>query len=151
MSTYDPKVDPESEPRHPASELQDLVLATENVESFVQHLVEIAAKTLGHGISAAVTVSRYGRPATVASSDVYAAQFDEVQYGRNEGPCLTAMRAGKIVLIDDLADDERFSEYRPRALSLGVRSSLSLPLNGGNHAVGALNLYSRKTARVWPH
>ena len=148
--SYDPKVDPDGEARHPASELQDLVLATENVENFLQRLVEIAAKALGGGISAAVTVSRYGRPATVASSDVYAAQFDEVQYGHNEGPCLTAMRAGKSVLIDDLAADERFSEYRPRALSLGVRSSLSLPLNGGNHAVGALNLYSRRSNAFGP-
>jgi len=100
---------------------------------------------IGGDISAAVTVSRAGRPLTVASSDAYAAQFDEVQYGFNDGPCLTAMRSGQPVLIADLAGDQRFTQYRPRALALGVRSSLSIPLDGGADAIGALNLYSRRS------
>lgn len=35
--------------------------------------------------------------------------------------------------------------YRLSALAMGVRSVLSLPLDGGDQAVGALNLYSRST------
>ncbi|WP_407342902.1 GAF and ANTAR domain-containing protein [Pengzhenrongella phosphoraccumulans] len=130
--------------RHPASELQEALLATADIEEFLQQLTDVAVATIGGGISAGITVAREGHPITVASSDAYAAQFDEVQYGHDDGPCLTAMRAGKIVLIDDLATDERFRPYQPRALALGVRSSISLPLEGGEHAVGALNLYSRR-------
>jgi len=136
--------------REAASELQDLLLATEDVEDFLQELVAIAVATIGGDISAGVTVSRDGHPATVTSSDAHAARFDEVQYGHDEGPCLTAMRTGQLVLIDDLAGDERFGKYRPRALALGVRSSLSLPLDGGSHAVGALNLYSRSAHAFGP-
>ena len=135
---------------HSADELQDLLLATEDVAEFLQHLVGIAVATLDGEISAGVTVARDGRPATVASSDDRAAECDEVQYGHDEGPCLMAMRAGKKVLIDDLATDERFSLYRPRALALGVRSSLSLPLDGGDNAVGALNLYARHAHAFGP-
>lgn len=131
-------------PRDAVRELQDLLLATEGIEGFLQQLAGIAAAAIGNDISAGVTVARDGHPVTVASSDTHAAQCDEVQYGYNEGPCLTAMRAGTVVLIEDLAGDERFSQYRPRALALGVRSSLSMPLAGGEHAVGALNLYSRR-------
>ena len=127
-----------------AGELQDLLMATESVEEFLQQLAGVAAATIGGGVSAGVTVARDGHPATVASSDEYAARFDEVQYGPDQGPCLTAMRAGKVVMIDDMAADERFSSYRLRALDLGVRSSMSLPLQGGDDAVGALNLYSRR-------
>ncbi|MGV8964905.1 MAG: GAF and ANTAR domain-containing protein [Cellulomonas sp.] len=124
-------------------ELQTLLLATEDVEDFLQQLVGIAVTTIGGEISAAVTVARDGHPATVVSSDLLAAQCDEVQYGHDEGPCLRAMRSGTAILIDDLAAEARFVKYRPHAFALGVRSSFSLPLNGGNHAVGALNLYSR--------
>ena len=127
-----------------ADELQDLLLSTESVEDFLQQLIGVAVSTIGADVSAGVTVDRDGHPATVASSDRYAAQFDEVQYRSDQGPCLTAMRAGKIVLIDDMTADERFNSYRLRALALGVRSSMSLPLAGGDNAVGALNLYSRR-------
>jgi len=150
MSKLDPASDTTETSRLATNELQDLVLATDNVENFLQRLVEIAVSAIGGNVSAGVTVARYGRPVTVASNDEYAAQFDEVQYGYDEGPCLTAMRAGKVVMIDDLTTDERFSQYRPRALALGVRSSLSTPLDGGASAVGALNLYSRQPHAFGP-
>lgn len=127
----------------PAHVLEELLLSTEDVEDFLQQLVGIAVTTIGGEISAGVTVARDGHPATVVSSDVHAARCDEVQYGHDEGPCLTAMRGRTVILVDDLAGEERFGKYRPHAFALGVRSSLSLPLDGGDHAVGALNLYSR--------
>ncbi|RYV49430.1 GAF and ANTAR domain-containing protein [Pengzhenrongella frigida] len=143
MSDHDAIVPSNGATHHPASELQNLMLATDVVESFLQEITSFAVTALGGEISASVTISRQGRPATVASSDAYAAQFDEVQYSQSEGPCLTAMRTGKTVLMDDLAADDRFERYRPRALALGVRSSLSLPLDGGDHIVGSLNLYAQ--------
>jgi len=131
-------------------ELQDLLLASESVENFLELLVKVAVDAIGSDLSAAITVGRDGHPATVASSDEFAAQLDEVQYGNDDGPCLTAMRAGRIVLVEDLDGDDRFAAYRLRALALGLRSSLSLPLDGGDHAVGALNLYSRHTDAFGP-
>lgn len=142
MTGTHPTADPPAVIRHPASELQELLLATDDVEQFLRHLVTIAVTSLDSDVSAGVTLARDGNPATVASSDQVAAQYDEVQYGHDTGPCLTAMRTGDIVLVDDLAGDDRFGSYRGQALALGLRSSLSLPLKGGDHAVGALNLYS---------
>ena len=143
MSDDTPVVPSNGATRHPASELQNLMLATDVVESFLQEIATSAASALGGAISASVTISREGRPVTVASSDAHAAQFDEVQYSQFEGPCLTAMYTGQSILMDDLAKDGRFRRYSPRALALGVRSSLSLPLNGTDRTVGALNLYAR--------
>ncbi|MBC7552310.1 MAG: GAF and ANTAR domain-containing protein [Cellulomonas sp.] len=150
MSSSDPSVLNEVPPRHPASELQEALLATADIEAFLQQITDVAVVAIGGGIAVGITVARDGHPITVASSDGYAARLDEVQYGHDEGPCLTAMRAGKNVLIDDLLTEERFPPYRPGALALGVRSSLSLPLRGGKHAVGALNLYSRRPCAFGP-
>lgn len=150
MSDHDLATASNGATRDPASELQNLMLATDVVESFLQELVEFAVTAIGGEVSASVTVSRHGRPVTVASSDARAARFDEVQYHHEEGPCLTAMRTGEVVLIGDLALDERFRQYRPRALALGARSSMSLPLAGGGHAVGALNVYSWRTHGFGP-
>jgi len=128
--------------RPPASDLDDLLLSTDIVASLLQDLVGAAVATFRGQLSAGITLDRGGHPATVASSDARTAQYDEVQYALNQGPCLIAMHAQTIVLVDDLAGDERFDEFRPRALALGLRSSLSLPLTGHGAAVGALNLYS---------
>jgi ANTAR domain/GAF domain len=135
MPELDPVVASGARSGFSSGELQDLLLASESVENFLEQLAQVAVATIGSGVSAAITVARDGHPATVGSSDDFAAQLDEAQYGHDDGPCLTAMRAGKIVLVEDLTGDDRFIPYRPRALALGVRSSLSLPLDGGDHDV----------------
>jgi len=150
MFDHYPTVASNGTTRHPASELQELLLATDVLATFLQELADFAVCTIGGDVSASVTVTLDGHPTTAASSDAHAAQYDEVQYSQNEGPGLTAMRIGKVVLINDLAGDERFSQYRPHALALGVRSCLSLPLSGENNAVGALSLYSRRTHGFGP-
>jgi GAF domain-containing protein len=65
---------------------------------------------------------------TVASSDDRAGQVDEI------------LDTGEVVLIEDLADDDRWAAYQMPALAHGVRSSLSLPLHGDGKVIGALNI-----------
>ncbi|WP_454085185.1 GAF and ANTAR domain-containing protein [Georgenia sp. Marseille-Q6866] len=127
-----------------ASSLQDLLLATEDVENFLQQLVDAAVDTMPAEVCAGITLARDGHPMTVASSDAEAARYDEVQYGQGDGPCLTSIRTGEVVLVEDLSKEERFGDYRAHALALGVRSALSLPLTGGTTALGAINLYSQQ-------
>jgi GAF domain-containing protein len=103
-----------------------------------------AANTVGPGLSCGITLSRDGRPFTVAGSDATAINLDEVQYGHHDGPCLTAMRAGEIVAITDLADDDRWGTYRLDALAHGIGSVLSVPLLISSGEYGALNLYSHQ-------
>jgi hypothetical protein len=78
----------------------------------------------------------------VASSDGRAGQVDEIQYGHDEGPCLRSLATGQVVVIDDLADDDRWGDYRVRAPGHGVRSSLSLPLRAAGTVIRALNIYA---------
>jgi GAF domain-containing protein len=82
----------------------------------------------------------------VVSSDPRADQVDEVQYQHDEGPCLTSLDTGEVVHVEDLVDDDRWGEYRTRALAHGVRSSLSLPLDTGGNVIGALNIYAGTTS-----
>jgi GAF domain-containing protein len=46
-----------------------------------------------------------------------------------------------VIHVDDLTVDDRWDNYRPHALALGVASSLSLPLTVEGEILGALNLY----------
>ena len=125
------------------SELQVLLLGIDSIEGFLRELAALAARTLGDGLSCGITLQPNGRPLTAASSDMFASQVDELQYAQDQGPCLSALRTGELVQIDDLADDDRWPDYAVRALAYAVRSSLSVPLFAQHDPVGVLNLYSR--------
>jgi GAF domain-containing protein len=124
------------------TELQAVLLGTESIDGFLRDLAVLAARSLGEGLSCGITLQPNGKPLTVASSDANASQVDELQYGLDRGPCLTALRTGKQVRIDDLVSDRRWREYAVRALAHGVRSSLSMPLIIPDRRIGAINLYS---------
>ncbi|WP_214367336.1 GAF domain-containing protein [Pseudonocardia sp. H11422] len=91
-----------------AVELRQSLLATEDVGEFLQELATLAIALLPVGLSCGITVRRDHRPMTVANSDTRASQLDEVQYGHDQGPCLTSLATGQIVVIDDLADGDRW-------------------------------------------
>ena len=123
-------------------ELQQLLLTTAGIEQFLQRLADLAVTVLPDDPSCGITLRRDRKPLTVASSDTRAAQLDEVQYGHQQGPCLTSLDTGAVIVVDDLATDERWGEYQMPALGHGVRASLSLPLRVDEDVFGAMNLYS---------
>ena len=126
------------------TELQAVLLGTESIDGFLRELAVLAVREPGEGLSCGITLQPSGRPLTVVSSGANASHLDELQYGPEPGPCLTAMRTGKQVRIDDLGSDQRWHEYTVRATARGVRSSLSTPLITQDCPVGALNLYSAR-------
>lgn len=127
-------------------ELAQLLLATPSVEEFLDQLARAAAGFVTPTASCGITM-RYDRhPMTVASSDALAYALDEVQYGRESGPCLEAMDTNNVVLVTDFVEEQRWEGYPRFARANGVRSSLSLPLSADGASVGALNLYG-----VHPH
>jgi transcriptional regulator with GAF, ATPase, and Fis domain len=127
------------------TELQEALLRTKTVEDFLGELARLAAGIVADGGSCGMTLGPSGRkPVTVACSDSLASRADEAQYRAGDGPCLTAMREGTMVRIDAMAADERWPAFGRQAASMGVRSSLSLPLLQEGKAVGALNVYARE-------
>jgi GAF domain-containing protein len=124
------------------TELQNLLLDGPNVTGFLQQLATLAAALIPQ-TSCGVTIRRGHQVATVASSDEFAMQLDEIQYGHGQGPCLQATRTRERVQVTDLAAEDRWGDYRVHALAAGVRSSVSLPLIVDSASIGALNLYSR--------
>ena len=90
-----------------AAELQQLLIETDSLIEFLEELAHYAADTVGPELSCGITLSRDGRPFTVAGSDATALRLDEVQYGHHDGPCLTAMRTGEVLAINDLASENQ--------------------------------------------
>ena len=119
--------DPDTSAAATAELQQLLLLATDNINEFLQQRAHLAAAVLPGDHSCGITMRRDHRPVTVASSDIRASQVDEIQYDHEHGPCLTWLGTGQAVRIDDLATDDRWRGYQMPALAHGIRSSLSLP------------------------
>jgi GAF domain-containing protein len=129
-----------------SAQLLTLLSDATHLDVFLDRVVHLAADVTSPPATVGLTLHRDGQPFTVVSSNDLAAQVDEIQYGRDQGPCLDALRKGIIVQVDDLARETRWDGYRTHALAHGVVSSLSLPLIIDGHTVAALNLYSNRPA-----
>ncbi|MGH3315686.1 MAG: GAF and ANTAR domain-containing protein [Nocardioidaceae bacterium] len=124
------------------AELTSMMLSTAGVEELLEHLAKLAAERVAPAAACGITLQQDHQPATVACIGPIAAYVDEIQYGRDEGPCLQSMRTGDTVLVGDLVDERRWGSYPGDALAAGVRASLSLPLVVDGEPRGALNLYA---------
>lgn len=131
-------------------DLGDLVLYTKAVEDLLDKVVRSAVIAASGGVCAGLALARDGHLSTIASSDARAAQYDELQFTCDDGPCLAVMRERKVVLVEDLSGDQLFNRYRPLALALGVRSCVSLPLISKNRCLGALTVYSHRVNTFSP-
>jgi GAF domain-containing protein len=122
-------------------ELHSLVLSAPGIESFLDEVASLAAAVFGDEVACGITTRYDSQPLTLAASDDRATIVDEEQYGAGDGPCLEAMRTGRVIEVPDHRADRRWGPYRDAAQAMGVRCSLSLPLFVAEQSVGALNLY----------
>lgn len=125
------------------AQLQSLLLDSDRLEGFLQDLVALAAELLPIRVHCSITLASPGRLRTAAASDEPVRRFDQEQYDMGEGPCLEALRTGETHAISDLSDSGRFPAFAERALLLGIRSALALPLAPpGRCGTGVMNLYA---------
>jgi GAF domain-containing protein len=124
--------------------MQDLLLESPGFPEFLLGLATISASLLGSdgSVTCTITVERDGGAATVASSSEEGRRLDETQYAFDDGPCLTAARQQRLVLIPDLKSDQRWSDYLEAALQEGVRSILAVPIPTDPFSHAGLNCYA---------
>ncbi|RAM38720.1 GAF and ANTAR domain-containing protein [Arthrobacter globiformis] len=128
-------------------QLQDLLLESPGFDEFLLELTVFSAAKLAapEAMLCAISVERDGRPVTVASSSDTAKRMDEKQYGFDDGPCLTALREDRRVLVEDLTTSGRWHRYAQAVTHDGAASILAVPLDAGPGAAAALNCYALNT------
>ena len=126
------------------AELGMINLAEYDLEQVLTRVSDVAKRTIPGADEVSVSIVRGTSATTAAFTGDLALHVDEQQYAQGYGPCLEAAQAGATVLVDDLATEDRWPEYVPRALEHGVRSSLSVGLPIQRSVTGALNIYARK-------
>ncbi|MBP2215006.1 GAF and ANTAR domain-containing protein [Arthrobacter sp. CAN_C5] len=85
---------------------------------------------------------RRHRAVTVASSGDRAQRIDEVQYGFDDGPCLTAARDQITVVVPEMRAEKRWLGYPAVLVAEGIGSVVSVPFVMEGNTKAALNVYS---------
>lgn len=119
---------------------------TSSTSATLQKIVEMAAERL-HASAASVTTLHRGRFATTAATDERARGADALQYRLQSGPCVDAIRENAIFSCDDLANDPRWPQFGPQAVTEhGFASLLAYRLSFDSliekdDMIAALNVY----------
>jgi GAF domain-containing protein len=125
----------------PEDDLLALLASSADLGAFLDELVHLAARQVPQARACGLTLERAPTGTTVACTGPLALAADEWQYAEGDGPCLRSMWDGVVVRADDMAAEDRWGDYPAHCLSIGVRSSLSLPLVVADRSRGALNFY----------
>lgn len=125
-------------------ELAHLLVSEESVETTLERVASLAARTIDDCDAAGVTLCVNGKYSTAAYTDERTLAVDFGQYQRDDGPCLQAMRDEAVLRFDVDEAEERWPDFVADARANDVRSFLAAPLMLRGEAIGALNLYSSK-------
>jgi hypothetical protein len=112
-----------------ASELLSLASASES--RAMHRLVELAARHVPGCSGATAVLWHSGEPGVSSASHPDLSVLAEVQLASGRGPAIEARAEGKQVSCEDTLSEDRWPEYTSRALSMGVRSSLTLVHTSG--------------------
>jgi GAF domain-containing protein len=112
--------------------------------------VTATAKELIPGVDAAgvLLIGTGGTFESLAPVTDLPQQLDRLQMQFNEGPCVKAALDEVIVRTDDFREEQRWPQYSPACVEIGVLSGLSFKLYTANRTAGALNLFGFQP-NVW--
>ena len=121
------------------------LLGEDDVEATLTKISTLAVETIDGCDHAGVSLIQTRKISTPAASDGVPVQVDAIQYDTGEGPCLDAIREHETFRTGDLASEDRWPKFSPRAAEeTGVISMLSFRLFAETDTMGALNLYSKQ-------
>jgi transcriptional regulator with GAF, ATPase, and Fis domain len=112
--------------------------------------VTATAKELIPGVDAAgvLLIGKKGTFESLAPVTDLPQQLDQLQMQFNEGPCVQAALDEVIVRTDDFREEQRWPQYSPACVEIGVLSGLSFKLYTADRTAGALNLFGLQP-NVW--
>ena len=88
--------------------------------------------------------SHHGEVQTPAWTSPAVWVADAMQVAMGDGPSLEPMWVADYVTVDDLSTNQRWGQWAPSVVKLGLRSLISVRLPGGSQTFAELNLYSAR-------
>jgi GAF domain-containing protein len=132
----------DDELRNSLAGLSQLATAHMELTDVLTRVAEFAVSAIPGADGAGLTLLEAGRHDTIVASAPFVVEVDAIQYGIEQGPCITAAAEARTVRSGSLETDAQWPRFGPRVGELGVHSALSLPLMAGGTVLGAMNVYA---------
>ena len=84
----------------------------------------------------------------MASSSERTHDLEIFQLQRDEGPCLECFSRGEVVIVPDLAEEQRWPQFCRAARSMGFASVHALPMRLRHAVLGTVGLFGDKVGRL---
>jgi GAF domain-containing protein len=124
--------------------LSRLATGQMQLEDVLTRVAEFAVSAIPGADGVGVTLLESGRADTMVASSAFVAEVDAIQYGIEEGPCITSAAEARTVRSGELDTDPQWPRFGPHIGHLGVHSALSIPLITQGGVLGAMNVYAHK-------
>ncbi|MFL6163470.1 MAG: ANTAR domain-containing protein [Jatrophihabitantaceae bacterium] len=125
--------------------LADILHGAHQTSLTAQRLVDLSQQVVPSSDAVSLTYVRANqRPHTLAGTDPISFDIDALQYDLGEGPCLEAITESDLTHSPNLAADEQWPKFGPRAAEAGVSSAFAVRLVLDAGARGALNFFARR-------
>jgi GAF domain-containing protein len=112
------------------------------LEALLTRVATYAVQAIPGADGAGLTLLERDRADTIVATAPFVSEVDAIQYGVDQGPCISAAREGQTILSGSLGGDSRWPRFGGRVARLGVHSVVSLPLITPDGVVGAMNVYA---------
>jgi GAF domain-containing protein len=112
------------------------------LEDLLTQVATYAVQAIPGADGAGLTLLEEDRADTIVAPAPFVTEVDDIQYGMEQGPCISAAREGQTVMSGSLGGDPRWPRFGGRVARLGVHSVVSLPLITPDGVVGAMNVYA---------
>jgi GAF domain-containing protein len=112
------------------------------LEDLLTQVATYAVQAIPGADGAGLTLLEQDKADTIVATAPFVTEVDDIQYGMDQGPCISAAREGQTVISGSLGGDPRWPRFGGRVARLGVHSVVSLPLVTPDGVVGAMNVYA---------
>jgi GAF domain-containing protein len=119
-----------------------------NIGDVLPHVMSAICGVFGVTGAGLMLVDELSGLRYVAATDDGAEVLEQLQEQAGTGPCVESFVNDAEIVVDDLADDDRWPAISGPLLAAGVRSVLGVPTRLGGGPVGSLNVYG-DAARKW--
>jgi GAF domain-containing protein len=105
------------------------------------HRLTDHAVTITSACGAGIMLAGRGGLGFAAASGDHVIDVEVTQDRIGGGPCHSAYEGGQRVVVDDLRAEDRWPEYRRRAIDLGFGSVVAVPMIAWGQTIGTLDIY----------
>jgi transcriptional regulator with GAF, ATPase, and Fis domain len=116
----------------------------DDLRVLLQHVCRQVCHAVPGVDEASITLVSGDEPHTASATAAVVGELDGDQYRLGDGPCLEAVRSGKIVRTSVTDATERWPSFASGAREAGFGSFLAAPLVADEQYSGAVNCYGRQ-------